>query len=485
MTNFPVVLPPASQEAEEAVIGSILISPAVFPSLQMFLRAGDFWTTRYQIMWKAFERLTERGDPIELTSVMLDLENMGQFDDIGGYAGLTKFIGVDVNTYNVEAYARLVHRLATRRALMETSDKLRQSATDEGIDTDLAIARAEQHILSLRRRQMAVDVPQTSVKQATLNKFEKMMAAEKMHAENPNYVIGVRTGVTDLDRMLDGLRAGITTLAGATGSGKTALALQVVRYASQFGLLRGYAPMPAKTLFFSGEMTEDQMINRMLSSMTGVPARLIERGSYTKKRRSADDQTPCQKELLEDALHDLGEHHQLTFEDTKRMNTSQIRQRVRTMVLNHEMDLLVLDGLLQIEALSYSDTDTQKHKSYMEGKRRDFIEMIMNELEDIALTYELPILLTHQLSRAPSGRAEKRPILSDLAEANFVEQKSAVILFLYRDAYYNPGAQSDAAEVICAKNRHGETGTVHQIFNAQYTRFSDADRVRVSLAVGR
>jgi replicative DNA helicase len=151
------------------------------------------------------------------------------------------------------------------------------------------------------------------------------------------------------------------------------------------------------------------------------------------------------------------------------------------MVAENDLDFLALDGLLQIESLAVSDYDSAKQKAYMDSKRRDAIEAIMNDLEDISLTREIPILLTHQLSRAPSGRADKRPVLSDLAEANFVEQKSAVILFLYRDSYYNDEAQENSAEVICQKNRHGQTGTVHQIYDAQYTRFIDADHSRFTL----
>lgn len=464
------VLKLSSQEAEEAVIGSVLVSGRQFVMLQGFLRAGDFWSLRYRIMWKAYERLVERGDPIELTTVHLELEEMGQFEDVGGFAELMRLVNCPSNSMHVESYARHVHRLATHRAMLEASDELRKNATD-GANIDLAIARSERAIMGLRRRQMAVDTPMLGMQEATLNKFKALTEAEARTKENPNYIIGVRTGLADLDFMLDGLRPGITTLAAATGMGKTALCLQIVRFAAQFGILRGYGAQPAKTLFFSGEMTQDQLMNRLLGSMTGVPVRHIERGSYS----------PEQKELLIDALGQLDMNHCLNFENAKRMNTSQIRQRVQTMVAENDLDFLALDGLLQIESLASSDHDSPKQKAYMDSKRRDAIEAIMNDLEDIALTREIPILLTHQLSRAPSGRADKRPVLSDLAEASFVEQKSAVILFLYRDGYYNEEAQEDSAEVICQKNRHGQTGTVHQIYDAQYTRFIDADRMRFTL----
>jgi replicative DNA helicase len=461
-----------SQEAEEAVIASILISPDQFIGLQGFLRAGDFFLIRHRILWQSFERLSDKGEPIAAYTVGMDLAAMGQIEDVGGPIGIMAFLSIDVNSLYAETFARLVQRCATRRAMLEAADELRKNAYDESASIDMVIARAEQTALSLRRRQMAVDTPQLTMEQAMIAKFDAMRESETRYKDNPHYVIGVRTGVTDLDKMLDGLRPGVTTLAASTGMGKTAMALQMIRYAAQFGLLRGVASLPAKTLFFSGEMTQDQMMNRLLGSMTGVPIRHIERGSYTS----------AQRQLLIEAMHNLTQEHTLSFESGKRMNTAQIRQRVRTLVLDNELDFLALDGLLQIEALSVSDSDSPKQKAFMNDKRRDVIETIMNDLEDITLTYNTPILLTHQLSRAPGGRSDKRPILSDLAEANFVEQKSAVILFLFRESYYDANSMNpNGAEIICAKNRHGQVGTVHQIFNGQFTRFEDADIQRIEL----
>lgn len=461
------VLKLVSEEAEQAVIGAVLVTPDMFVSLQGFLRPSDFFILRHRIMWLTFERLMDRGSPVDMTTVVLELQAQGQFKDVGEYMGVMEFMNVTSNSMHAETYGRIVQRLATRRSMLEAADGIYKNATDETINIDTAIARFESVGMTLRRRQMAVDTPQLTIEQAAYKKLEALYDSEERHAKNPRYVIGVRTGLTDLDSMLDGLRPGVTTLAGATGSGKTAMCLQMVQFASQKGILRDIAPRPAKTLFFSGEMTQDQLMNRLLGSMTGIPIRHIERGSYT----------TAQKQTLVHALENMANDHRLSFESGKRMNTAQIRQRVRTLVIDNELDLLVLDGLLQIESLTIDPSDSSKQKSYMESKRRDVIEGIMNDLEDITLTYETPILLTHQLSRAPSGRADKRPILTDLAEANFVEQKSAVILFLYREAYYEPQSNNpDAAEVICAKNRHGMSGTVHQIYDAQFTRFVDADK---------
>lgn len=455
---------PVSEEAESAVIGSLLIDPETFGGLQTYLRASDFYLLRHAILWQTFERMTANGLPIDMTTVAIDLQQNGTFDDVGGYGGLIALTQVPANSMHAEAYAKLVQRLSQRRLMIEAADAVRRSATDEATNIDMAIAAFERVGIDLRRRQMAVDTPMRTMEEATRAKYAALIEAKKRFAENPAYVLGVRTGLKDLDKLLDGLRPGITTLAAQTGVGKTGMTLQMARFASLFGLLHGLAAQPAKTLFFSGEMTDDQLMNRLLSSMTGIPVRHIERGSISAEQQG----------MIVDAMHDLDTAHRLTFESGKRLNTSQIRQRVRTLVADGELDLLILDGLLQIDELKQADKRGQTI-------RRDVIEFVMNDLEDIALTYNLPILLTHQLSRASGSRADKRPILSDLAEASFVEQKSAVILFLYRPGYHDPNADPNAATVIVAKNRHGETGDIAQIYDRQYTRFADADVQHISL----
>jgi replicative DNA helicase len=469
---------PFSQDAEEAVIGSILISAQVFPSLVGILRGDDFFLTRHRHIWNAFEALAERGDAIDLTSVSTELLESGKLDDMGmegdeirGFAYLLHLVNAPTNSMHVGTYARLVQRLSVRRQLRKVADDLARASTNEDISTDLAIGRADRAILDLRRRQMAVDSPVISFAEAIERKRKKLQEAWDLFQENPRYVIGVRTGLTDLDALIDGLRPGVTTLAAATGMGKTALTLQMSLFAARAGRLR-LNEYPSNVLFFSGEMTEDQLMNRLLSSRTGIPVRNIERGNLSQENAGH----------IHNVFQDLEDNHHLSFESGKRLNTAQIRQRVRTMVNENALDLLVLDGLLQIDDLKIDATATSQQRRYMEGKRRDAIESIMNDLEDVSLTYETPILLTHQLSRAPAARGDKRPILSDLAEASFVEQKSAVILFLFRDGYYNADSMNpNAAEVIVAKNRHGETGTIDAYYDRQYTRFLNADRQKIAL----
>lgn len=471
-----VILAPFNQEAEQAVLGSVLTSGYyVFPDLRAYLRPSHFYLTRHRIIWEAFEVLHDRGEGIEVTSVASELGEMGtnsKLDDIGGYAYLVHLIGVPDNSMNADSYGKAVHRAAIRRGLLEASDATRAAALDENITADVAVYRSGRAIDELQHEIAGVEANIRMMPEATKLKFERLMQAKKRHQENPHYVIGVRTGITDLDRLTDGLRGGgVTTLAGATGSGKTALTVQISMFASAKGILRA-TESQAGVHFFSGEMTEDKLMDRILSAKTGIPVRTIERGSFTRE----------QEQKLIDAMQDLDDNHRFTFESGARMNVKQIRQRVRSMSANNGLDLMVLDGLLQIEAVKDDPRDSKGQRQYKNSQRRDLIEEIMNELENTAISYDRAILLTHQLSRAPAGRQNKRPQTSDLSEASFVEQKSHLIVFLYREGYYDPTCENpDAAEIIVAKNRYGNNDTIHTIFDSQYTRFIDADKTTWTL----
>jgi replicative DNA helicase len=461
------LLAPFSQEAEEAVIGSVLISPTVFASLD-FLSEDHFYLTRHRHMWKVLKRLAVRNEIMDLTTVSEELRQVGVLEDIGGYAYLLHLINNTPNSMHAEAYGRLVERAATRRKLLIAADKIREAAMDESLGIEDVMAAADKAVITVQSQQ-SIHEP-VSIEDAVTQYVNGFKRAYAMNRTNPNYTIGVRTGLTDLDRLLDGLRPGITTLAGATGMGKSAMMMTIAQFAAQKGLLRE-RESAAQTVLFSGEMTLLQLMNRLISSKTGIAARHLERGNVT-----ADEVA-----MMNTACNDLMDNHALSFESLKRLSTHQIRQRVRRLVEHKAIDLLVLDGLLQIDAFTI-DAGSDRQRKYAEVKRRDSIENIMNDLEDIGLTYNLPILLTHQISRASATRQNKRPQMSDLAEASFVEQKSAVILFLYREAYYDPlCADTNGVEIIVAKNRHGETGTIQAYYDRQYTRFLNADRVHISL----
>lgn len=472
MTNNAMLLAPFSQEAEEATIGSVLISPTVFGALQGLVQMADFYLTRHRHMWKAFERISSRNQIMDLTTVSEELRQMGFLEEIGGYAYLIQLINNTPNSMHAEAYAQLVERAATRRRLLLAADTIRDAAMDEGMNIEEVLEVSEDSLAAASSSGLTLP-GLWDISEAVSTYEQEIKVSVTQYQTNPNYIIGVRTGLTDLDMLIDGLQPGVTTIAGATGLGKSAAVGTFALNASRTGILRGLHEMPAQVVYFSGEMTQRQIMNRLVAQKTGLEARNLARGNLT----TAD------LRLLKSALDDLKGNHKLAFESLKRMSIRQIRQRARSLVAYNEIDLLILDGLLQIDALQIDRNSTKREKQYMARTRRDAIEEIMNELETVSMDYKLPILLTHQISRAPSRRDDKRPVLNDLAEAIFVEQKSATVILMYRESYYKRREECenpDLTEFIVAKSRLGEGKTVRALYNAPYTRFENVDIEHIS-----
>lgn len=452
---------PYSQEAEQAVIGSILINPDSFYSIDTFLRAEDFFLLRHTRLWQAFQRMTKRREPIDFTTLVTELRGAGVLDEIGGRAYLMQMINETSTSVHAEIYGRLVERTAIRRKMLEAADQIKQLALDESQDTEAVLLQTEQ--LTVRLRANRFESRLITSLEAMSDIDEILHQRIKLYQKNPNYTLGIRTCFSQLDQVLDGLPVGITTIAAATAMGKTAAVLSIALNASRYGIDRE-EKRPANVVMFSGEMTQEQLSWRMLAMKSEVNLRSLRRGSLTRQEYGH----------YESARDSIADDHCLQFESAKRMSITNIQDRVRQLALEKKLDLLILDGLLQIDALKADN-------GFTPTQRRDMIETILNDLEGIAATYEIRILLTHQLSRAPNTRADKRPVLSDLAEANFVEQKSHTVLFLFRPGYYDQSFDQAETELIIAKNRDGKSGVVKLFYNAEFTRFEDGRMVHVDL----
>lgn len=449
---------PFSQEAEESVIGSVIINPGIFASLITFLRAEDFFLLRHNRIWQAFLRLHLRGDVIDYLTTAEELKGMGVLDEIGGYPYLIQIMNSTPTSVHGEYYARIVQRIAIRRNMLEAADKMRELAFDENIGIDEVLARGEMAYHNVMERSETSEV--VSMADAMIEMDNTIVERATLYKKNPNYILGVRTGLAPLDTLLDGLHPGITTLGAGTGMGKTALSLTIALNASRAGWFHETL-RPAHVHIFSGEMTQEQMNMRLMAIESGIDTQRLSRGAM--RDEEFTKYMAAQESLLKTKL---------SFESGKRMNVLQIRNRVRQMVNAGQMDMFVIDGLLQIEALKVDMHSGKQQRRYQEEKRRDALEFILNELEDIAMTHKVRFFMTHQLSRNPAARQDKRPVVSDLAEASFVEQKSAVILMLYRESYYDPSVNEIEAECIVRKNRHGTIGTVRLAYEAKHTKFT-------------
>lgn len=459
---------PYSAEAERALLGSILIEPHWFARVRVFLPPEDFFLTRHSVLWKAIEAMLRRGNQVSFTTLAAELETMKLLEDVGGRSYLLQLINETETSMYAEAFAQIVSRCAARRRLMEMADKIKQLSTSEENTLEQIFDQSEAALMKLRASRQ--EYTRLTMAEAMQQADDLLVQRINLFNDNPDYTLGIKTGFKELDKSLDGLPVGITVLAGMTGMGKTACVLTIAMNASKDGIDRE-EKRPARVNLFSGEMTQEQMNWRILAMKSGIPVQRISRGALTDHEQ--------QRYMV--ARDSLVNDHALTFESVKRMSVHQIRDTVRMMVNNNDLDLLVIDGLLQIDALQTSGSSSKKERGFLMDKRRDAIEYILNEMEDITATYNTRILMTHQISRAPSARQNKRPMLSDLAEANFVEQKSSVVLFLYREGYFDPAADPEATELIVGKNRNGLTPTVHLLYNRQFTRFENGTLVHVDL----
>jgi replicative DNA helicase len=469
MSSFPV---PASVEAEAAVLGGLFIEPALFERVRTLVSADDFYLQRYRTIFSAMEQVAAADGHFDVLIIADRLRADNTLDDVGGMAALVGLMNETPTALHTPLYAELVARTGTRRRLAALAETLRQDALNEALTLEEVLRQSEVsfvEISRLRRQESVISL------QDALQSTEQVLGDRlRLHRLNPDYVLGVAAGLQELDTITDGLRPGVTTLAGSTSMGKTALALTVALNASAGGLVKEVpTPAPAHVHLFSGEMTQEQMNWRLLAMKSGLPMRQLERG----------DLTPAQLHVYRQAVAALADLHVLSFESGKRLSLLDIRNRVRELSARQELDLLILDGLFQIDAMPpVPERGSQRTKARALVQRRDLIEQVMNDLEEIAMTAGLPILLTHQVSRAPASRADRRPTLSDLSDASFVEQKSAVVWFVYRDWYYDRSAPENMAEIIVAKNRHGQTGTARVYFDPGRTLFQNADIQRVNLA---
>lgn len=457
--------PPFSEEAEQSVLGSLLVNPPAFWQVSQQLTPDDFFLTRHSKIFAAMRQVMERYNTMDFLIVVEELKSMGELQNTGGLQYLVELNANTPTSVHVEIYAGLVAIAAVRRKMLVASDTMRAMALDENINVQTAINGAEAGFIELARHRETSH--RISMKDAMETTDAILHERIKLYQKNPDYVIGVCSGVRELDKHLDGFQPGITTMAGSTGMGKTACAMTVALNASKIGN-QHEEPLPSNVHLFSGEMTQTQMNFRLLSMKSGIPAERLMRGEMNSTTYNQYQQ----------AKYELDDLHALTFESGKQLNVTEIRNRVRELVNSQQLDLFILDGLMQINGLEINPNDKGRFKRYQEQKRRDAIEYVLNELEYIAMTYKIPFLVTHQVNRAPKDRGDKRPMLSDMAEASFVEWKSSVVLGVYRDSYYNKEVNPrpdgiQEAEIIILKNRHGSPGTVRCIYESRKTLFAD------------
>lgn len=441
---------PHSQEAEEATLGSVLINPNAFYEISDFLKSGDFFILRNGWAWEAMERLAARKDSIEYLTVINELKVQGRLEDIGGVAYITYLTSSAATSLNVEAYARIVERAATRRRMLEAATEIIRLARDEEKDITEATGDAEKALSAVLERNGSNDSTQTML-EASSAFYDTI----EYRFRNPDLPIGVTSGFVDVDKLLYGFqKSDLYILAGRTGMGKTSLMLNLGVNAAKAG---------ARVAMFSPEMNAEQLLTRIYATETGINSQKLRLGRLSEN----------EFKLFVEAKTNIDKLKML-WDDTPAISMMQLRTKCRRMMRKHGLDMVFVDYIQLMRAGS--------KKEYKDETRAQEVSYIARGLKELARELNIPVIVGSQLSRALESRADKRPILSDLKESGSIEENADVVLFIYRDDVYNEASERpNEADIIVAKHRNGPTGTATLFFRKQLTQFVNIKKTEVNL----
>ena len=426
---------PFSEESERAVLGGILLDPAVLPTISGRLRAEDFYVERHQVLYQTMLDLQEEQVEIDLRTLQAKLEQRAQLSNIGGLAYLAS-LDLDLpDIGRVDQYAEIIKERSIRRRLIQTSSQIIRDCLDGGLTAQEALGRAEQSVLGLGEEAVQKGFAQIGhIFHSTLEELEE---------RSGSLLTGTPTGFTDLDRITHGLNRGnLIIIAGRPGMGKTSFALNV---ASNVAIREG-KPVGV----FSLEMSQQELALRVLCSEADISFGKLRGAHLSSKEWTKIYQT----------VRAIGEAP-LFIDDSPNPTLLEIASKSRRLKAEKGLGLVVLDYLQLMQAGGkYENRNLE-------------IAAISRGLKQLAKELEIPVIALSQLSRQPERRSgDHRPQLADLRESGSIEQDADMVTFVYRDEVYNATEENKGlAELIIGKNRHGETGTVELVFIGETTTF--------------
>lgn len=428
-------LPPHNYEAEQAVLGSMIIDRDAVIKIAANLKPEFFYSSQNQAIYQAILNLYNRRQPADLITVMNELESMGMLDDVGGQPYLASLVNNQFVSVHVEFYAEEIERQATRRRLIDAGTKIVGIGYQDELETPEALDEAERTL-----RNVAADKGTRDFKtmpEVLSELFDTLLSDERM--EQP----GVPSGYHDLDELTGGFqRSDLIILAARPSTGKSGLAL---------GFAYGAALQNSKHVgIFSLEMSADQLVSRLLSMETGIDTHDL------RLRRFPQSKLPS----LSNAFGRLSEAP-IYIDDGSAATVMDIRSKARRLQSEVGLDLLIVDYL-----------------QLMQGRKQDSrvneVSEISRGLKGIARELNVPVIALSQLSRAVEQRADHRPMLSDLRESGAIEQDADIVMFIYReDRYTDTPTEPGVAEIIVAKHRNGPVKTVKLHFEPRFAKFSD------------
>lgn len=435
-------VPPQNLDAEMSLLGAVLIDEEVLADISEHVSAGDFYDKRHGIIFDAMMRLYEKHRPVDLLTLTDQLKRKKELNTIGGSAYLTELTNYVPTAAHAEAYAEIVAQTAVRRRLIKASGDISELGFDEDITTQELLEKAEAELFSVSDQSLKQDL--VSLESILNDSFDRLEELSK----NKGQLRGVRTGYRDLDNMTAGLqRSDLVVLAARPAMGKTTLVTNLAYNVATI------AKQPV--LFFSLEMSKEQLVDRMLADASGVNAWNIRTGNLSSDEFSN----------LSEAMGELSEAP-IYIDDTPGLSVLEMRTKARRAMHDHPLGLIVIDYLQLMQANGRSD-----------GNRVQEVSEISRGLKLIARELNVPVIALSQLSRSVESRSPKIPQLADLRESGSIEQDADIVMFIYREAYYNPDTEKgNITDLIIAKHRNGPTGSVQLYFHPERLRFVSVDK---------
>jgi replicative DNA helicase len=435
-------LPPQNIDAEMSLLGAVLIDEEVLADISEHVTTKDFYDKRHAIVYKGMMRLYERHRPVDLLTLTDELKKKDELDTIGGMAYLTELTNYVPTSAHAEAYAEMVASKAMRRRLIKASADISELGYNEDTDIQELLEKAEAELFSVSDQSLKQDL--VSLETILTDSFDRI---EELH-RNKGQLRGVRTGYRDLDNMTAGLqRSDLIILAARPAMGKTTLVTNLAYNVATV------AKQPV--LFFSLEMSKEQLVDRMLADAAGVDAWNIRTGNL-----SDDDFSK-----LSEAMGEMAEAP-IFIDDTPGLSVLEMRTKARRAAHDQPLGLIIVDYLQLMQAAGRSD-----------GNRVQEVSEISRGLKLIARELNVPVIALSQLSRSVESRNPQVPQLSDLRESGSIEQDADIVMFIYREAYYNPETdRENITDLIIAKHRNGPTGKVELYFHPERLRFMSLDK---------
>lgn len=434
---------PHSVEAEQSVVGAMLMDKDAIMTASEIVSGADFYQTAYGVIFDSMVELFNEGKPVDLVTLQVRLREKDVPAEISSLEFVRDLITAVPTSANIKYYAQIVADKAMMRRLIKLNEEIENICYAGKEPLEAVLEKTEKSVFELLQRRSSGDyVP---IRQVVLNALERIEKASK----SKGTVTGIPTGFIDLDYKLSGLQPSDLVLVAARPSmGKTAFVLNIAQYVA-FKKNKCVA-------IFSLEMSKEQLVNRLFSLESQVDAQALRTGNM----KDSD------WEKLIEGAGIIGQS-KLIIDDTPGISISELRSKCRKYKLEHGLDIIIIDYLqLMTGSVGRSSESRQQE-----------ISEISRSLKGLARELNVPVVALSQLSRAVESRPDKRPMLSDLRESGAIEQDADVVMFIYRDEYYHKDSEfKKQAEIIIAKQRNGPVGTVHLAWLGEYTKFANLSR---------